>query len=96
MANCRRRKGRQTCPAIVFRYKKNFMSLYRKIRKLFNAGGHAYVELLSRQTEYLVRTTSLLYDMFSTADREVWEKNEKEINAVMALYNYSNAAKAMQ
>jgi hypothetical protein len=45
------------------------MSLYRKIRKLFNGGGHAYVELLSRQTEYLVRTTSLLYAMFSTAVR---------------------------
>ncbi len=61
------------------------MSLYRKIRKLFNGGDHGYVELLSRQTEYLVRTTSLLYDMFSTADSEVWEKNEKEIKSCEVL-----------
>lgn len=57
------------------------MGLFKKIRRVLHGGGHDYVQLLSRQTDFLVRTTSLLTDMFSSSDRAVWVKDEREIKS---------------
>ena len=57
------------------------MGLYKKIRMSLRGARHEYVPVMSRQTDFLCKTTSLLVGMFGSVDHELWERLEREIKA---------------
>lgn len=55
------------------------MGLFKNIKIAIRGGKHEYVPILIRQSEYISKSSSLLAEMFSSADRGSWVSTEREI-----------------
>lgn len=55
------------------------MGLYKKIMISLRGSKHEFVPILVQQTDFICKATALLAEVFSTADRELWARNEREI-----------------
>ena len=55
------------------------MGLFKNIKIAIRGGKHEYVPILIRQSEYISKSSSLLAEMFSSADRGLWVSTEREI-----------------
>ena len=55
------------------------MGLFKNIKIAIRGGKHEYVPILIRQSEYISKSSSLLAEMFSSADRGLWVFTEREI-----------------
>lgn len=60
------------------------MGLYKKMKMLLHGVRHDYVPILSQQTDFLCRTSSLLVDMFGSTDVGYWGRLEREIKSCEA------------
>lgn len=65
----------------VYEVKIIFMSLYRKFKMHLHGAKHEYVPILAQQTDFLCKTSSLLVEMFSAVDHDLWSRLEKEIKS---------------
>ena len=55
------------------------MGLYKKIMISLRGSKQEFVPILVQQTDFICKATALLAEVFSTADRELWARNEREI-----------------
>ena len=60
------------------------MGLLKRIRMVFRGAGHDFVPILTQQTDFLSKTSSLLVDMFETDDIDLRAGMEKEIKSCEA------------
>ena len=57
------------------------MGLYKNLMMALKGGKHEFIPILVRQADFISKSSSLLADMFSSSDRDLWVSNEKEIKA---------------
>ncbi len=57
------------------------MSLLKRIRLHLRGARHDYVPILSQQTDFLCKTSSLLVEMLGTMDSSLWARNERNIKS---------------
>ena len=57
------------------------MGLYKKIMISLRGSKQEFVPILVQQTDFICKATALLSEVFSTTDRDLWARHEREIKS---------------